>query len=170
MHSYSNQDAPLLELSSYLFSKYTNFEADVYLASRILNESRREIWHEKWGATEYRQTDRQNPERTKQTLTYGTSTPAHPCTNLLDCWLTDNPHRVVSGWPLAAKPVWDASCLNLNWIRFFCTDPCSPTLQQATVVISNVTVQKIVNGGTSSIQPVMTHLISADMANTKSTY
>ena len=33
MQSYSNQGAPLLELSWYPFSKYTNFVADVNLAS-----------------------------------------------------------------------------------------------------------------------------------------
>jgi hypothetical protein len=35
--------APLLELSSYLFSKYMNFVADVNLASSLLHKSLREI-------------------------------------------------------------------------------------------------------------------------------
>ena len=35
--------APLLELSSYLFSKYTNFVECVNLASSLLHKSRREI-------------------------------------------------------------------------------------------------------------------------------
>jgi hypothetical protein len=35
--------APLLELSYYLFSKYTNFVADVNLASSHLHKSRREF-------------------------------------------------------------------------------------------------------------------------------
>ena len=46
MQSYSmcvRSGAPLLELSSYPFSKYTNFVADVNLASSLLHKSRREI-------------------------------------------------------------------------------------------------------------------------------
>ena len=43
MQSYSNRSAPLFELSSYPFSKYMNFVADVDLASWLLHKSRREI-------------------------------------------------------------------------------------------------------------------------------
>jgi hypothetical protein len=55
MHS----GAPLVELSWYLFSKYTNFVADVNLASSLLHKSRREIRKNGLG-----QIDRQNPEVT----------------------------------------------------------------------------------------------------------
>ena len=41
--TYSNQGAPLLELSWYPFSKYMNFVADVNLASSLLHKSCREI-------------------------------------------------------------------------------------------------------------------------------
>ena len=43
MQSYCNQGAPLLELSWYLFSMYTNFVADVNLASYLLHKLRWEI-------------------------------------------------------------------------------------------------------------------------------
>ena len=68
--------APLLELSWYLFSKYTNFVAGVNLASSLLHKSRREI-----RKNEALRTNKQNPEVTELTLTYGTSTPTHPRTN-----------------------------------------------------------------------------------------
>jgi hypothetical protein len=72
--------APLLELSWYPFSKYTNFVADVNLASSLLHKSRREIRKNEARQTD-KQTDKQNPEVTKLTHTYGTSIPTHPRTN-----------------------------------------------------------------------------------------
>ena len=43
MESYCNLGAPLLELSSYPFSKCMHFVADVDLVSSLLHKSRREI-------------------------------------------------------------------------------------------------------------------------------
>ena len=59
--------APLLELSSYPFSKYMKFVADVDLASSLLHKSRREIRKNKVQQTDRRcrvQSDKQNPEVT----------------------------------------------------------------------------------------------------------
>ena len=57
--------APLIELSSYPFSKYTNFVAVVDLASILLHKLRREI-----SKNEVQQTDsdRQKPGSNKLTL------------------------------------------------------------------------------------------------------
>jgi hypothetical protein len=64
MQSYCNNlGAPLVELSWYLFLKYTNFVECVNLASSLLHKSRREIRKNGLGQTN-KQTDRQSPEVT----------------------------------------------------------------------------------------------------------
>ena len=96
MQSYRDRGAPLLELSSYSFSKYMNFVADVDLAMSPLHKPRRKF--EK--VRRYRQT---KPGSDKTNAHHCTSIPhTHGQTNLLFLCSGEYLARLHSGAPSLA--------------------------------------------------------------------